>query len=229
MDDITRRQALGAFGAAGAGAVLGVRSLARSSDAEAAACVLTPEQDEGPLSVDLGLLRSDITGDRTGVPLQLRIKIVNATTCRPIRRAAVEVWHTDALGRYSHEAREGTASATWLRGVQRTDGRGMVRFTTIYPGFSQGRATHIDVKVHTRGQVSHTGQLFFPDRLSETVHRLSPYTENANRWPADGEDRVHTSEAGAGSVLRTSRLGPSLRDDGVRAAITLGVNPAASR
>ena len=62
------------------------------------------------------------------------------------------------------------ASRTFLRGIQKTDANGLAVFTTIYPGWYQGRTVHIHVKVHVGGSVVHTGQLFFPDAL--TRHRL---------------------------------------------------------
>jgi protocatechuate 3,4-dioxygenase beta subunit len=71
------------------------------SPAASAACVLTPEQTEGPYYIDKGLVRSDITEGRPGVPLQLNLTVQEASTCKPISGATVEVWHCDATGEYS--------------------------------------------------------------------------------------------------------------------------------
>jgi protocatechuate 3,4-dioxygenase beta subunit len=60
--------------------------------------VLTPEQTEGPYYLTREKLRRDITEGKPGVPLLLRLKGVNASTCRPIKGAAVDIWHADALG-----------------------------------------------------------------------------------------------------------------------------------
>ena len=57
-----------------------------------------------------------------------------------------------------------------LRGLQKTNANGIATFETIYPGFYAGRAVHIHVKVHVRGSVVHTGQLFFPAAATEAVH-----------------------------------------------------------
>ena len=61
----------------------------------------------------------------------------------------MEIWQCDAAGSYSQY---GTQTAqTYLRGIQTTDSSGQVTFTTIYPGWYAGRATHIHVDV-TRGE-----------------------------------------------------------------------------
>ena len=54
-------------------------------------------------------------------------------------------------------------TGTFMRGVQLTNANGLVRFTTVYPGWYSGRAVHIHVKVHIGGKVVHTGQFFFND------------------------------------------------------------------
>jgi protocatechuate 3,4-dioxygenase beta subunit len=65
------------------------------------ACVLNQEQEEGPFYVDREILRADITEGKVGVPLKLRVTIVDVKTCRPIPNAALDIWHCDAGGIYS--------------------------------------------------------------------------------------------------------------------------------
>jgi protocatechuate 3,4-dioxygenase beta subunit len=236
--EVTRRSALKAAFAASAGAVLlgGTRLLGTSVDeAAAAACTLSAEQEEGPFYVALHRVRSNIVGSREGVPLLLRITIVDSATCKPLAGAAVDVWQADAVGHYSDESREGTLGQTWLRGVQLTDSHGLAKFTTIYPGFYSGRAPHIHVKVHvggTRsgsrysgGHVSHNGQIFFPEALSTKVYRSSPYTQDANARTFRKSDRVYTGEHGASSVLKVTG-GVSA---GLRGTITMAVDTTARR
>src|SRR4051812_43337632 len=67
----------------------------------AVSCVLTPEQTEGPYYVAGEKLRRKITEGRPGTPLTLDLKVVNASTCKPIKGAIVDIWHCDALGTYS--------------------------------------------------------------------------------------------------------------------------------
>jgi protocatechuate 3,4-dioxygenase beta subunit len=238
--DVTRRAALKAALAAGAGAVLlgGAKVLGTSVDeaVAATACTLTPEQEEGPFYVALHRIRSNIVGGREGVPLLLRITVVDASTCKPLESAAVDVWQADAAGHYSDEAREGTFGQTWLRGVQLTDANGLARFTTIYPGFYAGRAPHIHVKVHvggthtsarySGGHVSHNGQIFFPEALSTKVYRSSPYTQDTNTRTYRKGDRIYTAQHGASSVLKIAGGSVSA---GLRGTITLAVDGSASR
>src|SRR5919201_6708553 len=67
----------------------------------AVTCVLTPEQTEGPFYIPNERVRRNITEGKRGVPLTLRVVVVDASTCRPIKGAAVDVWHCDAVGAYS--------------------------------------------------------------------------------------------------------------------------------
>ena len=62
-----------------------------------------------------------------------------------------------------------------MRGIQRTNAQGVATFKTVYPGWYQGRTVHIHVKVHVRGNVVHTGQLYFPDSVTDTAYRKAPY------------------------------------------------------
>src|SRR4051794_18823238 len=58
-------------------------------------CVLTPELTEGPYYVAGEKVRRDITEGRAGARLSLRTTVVDASSCKPIRNAAVDVWHCD--------------------------------------------------------------------------------------------------------------------------------------
>jgi protocatechuate 3,4-dioxygenase beta subunit len=109
-------------------------------------CPVTPEQTEGPFYFDPGLVRADLAEGKTGVPLTLRLQIVEAAACAPSERARVDVWHCDAAGVYSGYDRERSAGARWLRGTQFADAQGIVRFNSLYPGWYTGRAPHIHVK-----------------------------------------------------------------------------------
>jgi protocatechuate 3,4-dioxygenase beta subunit len=241
---LTRRRLLGQAGVAGAviagGGIVGIgRTLAAVSSTESAASalVLTPEQEEGPFYVALEKIRKNITLGRKGVPLKLRVKIVDSTTGKPVSGAALDIWHCDATGVYSDESSEGTVGSTWLRGVQITGADGVAEFESIYPGQYTGRDTHIHVKVHiggassgsgySGGHVSHTGQLFFSDALSDKVYRLAPYTSGTAARTDHAEDQVWTQQDGAKSLLTLTPLGSKLAD-GFLGTITLGVNPAAT-
>src|SRR4051812_16706716 len=69
--------------------------------ARADACTLLPEQELGPYYVPDELVRSDIREGKLGIPLDLRLHVLDIGTCRPIAGAAVDLWHCDADGVYS--------------------------------------------------------------------------------------------------------------------------------
>lgn len=201
-------------------------------------CVLTPEQEEGPFYIDLAQVRQNLVEDRPGVPLALAVTVVDSNTCRPIRDAAVDIWHCDALGVYSGEPSEGSEGETFLRGIQLTDGNGLAEFATIYPGQYPGRTTHIHVKVHTGGQrrdgayaggyVSHTGQLFTTDRRDAEVFVLAPYNRNTAEITARNADAIFRDQGGSSSVLDLAPAGASLARDGLTGRVTLAVDPGAT-
>lgn len=68
-------------------------------------CTLTAELEEGPYYLDDILFRSNITEDQIGIPLVLRIKVVN-TDCEPLADTFVDIWHCNGTGFYSGYTRE---------------------------------------------------------------------------------------------------------------------------
>ena len=180
-------------------------------------CVLTPEQTEGPFYIENEKVRRNITDGRRGTPLTLRATVVDASSCKPIKGAAVDIWHCDAGGVYSGFG-QGASSRTFLRGMQRTNASGLALLKTIYPGWYQGRTVHIHVKVHVGGNVVHTGQLYFPDSLTDKVFRKAPYKSRPGRTTRNSNDFVFAN-GGKNSMV-------SVRADGAGgyvASITMGV------
>ena len=216
-DLLTRRASLLRFGGLLAAVATGGWWKVRPSEgADAVACVLTPEQTEGPYYIPNERVRRNITDGHPGTPLTLRLTVVDATTCRPIKGAAVDVWHADATGVYSgFDAGAGTR--TFMRGIQRTDAKGLAVFRTVYPGWYAGRTVHIHVKVHVGGRVIHTGQLYFRDALTDAVYRKAPYSKRPNRDTRNATDNVYRS-GGRRSLLRVRRRGA-----GYTASIVMGV------
>jgi protocatechuate 3,4-dioxygenase beta subunit len=162
---------------------------------------------EGPYYLDGALVRKDITEGKAGVPLTLRLTVVDATDgCTPVKGAAVEIWHCDAWGYYSGyttanpggsapaESEEGDSAndLTYLRGYQVANANGVVKFETIFPGWYTPRTCHIHVKVHTGGEkedgtyeggkVNYTGQLFFADDIAEEIFTLEPYSKHTGSY-----------------------------------------------
>ena len=194
---------------------------------ETVSCLLTPEQTEGPYYIPGEKTRRNITEGKPGAPLALRLKVVDASTCRPLKGAAVEIWHCDAGGLYSGfvSASSGspgggsqpTDKLTFLRGSQRTDAKGDALFQTIYPGWYRGRTVHIHVKVHVGGNTVHTGQLYFPDSLTDAIYAKAPYGTRGSRDTRNTTDGIFGS-GGASSVLRLRRSGA-----GYVGTLTMGV------
>ncbi len=227
---LNRREALTAAGA-GALALYGIgcggddetattpTSTATTGDAstESASCVLTPEQTEGPYYIADSLMRRDITEDRDGTPLQLRLKVQDASSCDPVWDATVEVWHSDALGSYSGFG-AGSGERTFLRGGQKSDADGNVIFETIYPGWYQGRTPHIHVEVHAGGQEVHAGQLYFDDSISNSVYSKSPYASRGEQTTTNEDDGVY-SNGGSQSKLALTKQG-----NGYVGRLSLGVS-----
>ncbi|HTV01791.1 MAG TPA: hypothetical protein VMF13_14685 [Luteitalea sp.] len=139
-----------------------------------ATCSVSPSETVGPYPSLTDLIRSDIREDRQGTPLQLTINVVNvANGCAPLENVAVEIWQCDVAGNYSQYGSQ--TARTYLRGIQVTNAAGEATFTTLYPGWYQGRATHIHVEVARAGQSLKVTQIAFPEDVSATVHTQGVY------------------------------------------------------
>ena len=121
-------------------------------------------------------------------------------------------------GSYSSGDPEATPSddGTYLRGAQAADANGVVRFTTIYPGWYPGRTTHIHCKVHLDRRTVLTTQLYFDDNLTEEIYRkIPPYTEHTVRDTRNDTDSIYADVG----LMTTQRAA-----DGYLAAINLGLD-----
>jgi protocatechuate 3,4-dioxygenase beta subunit len=186
----------------------------------AVTCVLTPELTEGPYYVPNEPVRRNVTEGRPGMPLLLRLSVVDVSTCRAVKGAAVDIWHCDAAGVYSGIQQQNTLGQTFLRGTQRTNAKGVATLQTIYPGWYPGRTVHIHVKVHVGGNVVHTGQLFFPDALTDVVYRRAPYRSRGARDMRNSADSIFVN-GGKRSVLTLRKNG-----SGYTGSIAMGVQRA---
>ena len=190
----------------------------------------TPQQMEGPYFVDGMPNRSDIRTDpsdgsmQQGIPLDLLIHVYvvdkKSGSCTPLSGAQVDIWHANSQGVYSSVNSQGTEGKKFLRGFQVTDDNGTVRFTTVYPGWYQGRAIHIHDKVRlfngSDKVVDWTSQLYFNDSINELVHKQSPYSEHGLPDTTNEEDIIYTgpstdhlvqSNAGKHLMLNLTREG----------------------
>jgi protocatechuate 3,4-dioxygenase beta subunit len=146
---ITRRQALGAAGTAGAallvargglGQLIEAPPVAAATEKATGSVAVTPSMTEGPYWVDEMLRRFDVRGNtvsassnagavQAGVPLALTIDVLDAASGGAINGAHVDIWHANAYGLYSDESGQGagggtssssTAGQNFLRGYQVT-------------------------------------------------------------------------------------------------------------
>ncbi len=204
MNRLNRRTVLGGMGLFGVGAVtrgltgaagaLLTASPARAQSldlASATTCWLTPEKTEGPYYFDPSLIRRDITEGKTGVPLSLAIGVVDVN-CVPVPNLLVDVWHADKDGLYSGYSQPGgnTRGQTFLRGTQPTDADGIARFDTIYPGWYQGRATHIHFKVRIPDQTYVTSQFAFPEAINNAVYATPLYAGRGRNPTTNSSDGI---------------------------------------
>lgn len=226
---VTRRQVL-ASAATAAATVIGLRAGTAqtnptgSTKPNGKVCVLTPEAVEGPFYFDPKLVRTAIAEGKAGAPLTLALQVVDAGTCAALNEARVDIWHCDGLGVYSGYARQETGSAkgeTFLRGTQFTDGDGRVAFDTIYPGWYPGRTPHIHFKVILDDKDLVTGQLYFPDTVSEHVYAThSPYRERKQEPDTvNANDFIFLEQRGADTLADTEEAGGSYR-----ASLVISIN-----
>jgi protocatechuate 3,4-dioxygenase beta subunit len=260
---ITRRQALGAAGSTGAallvsrGALSALGELVAAAPAAAtnAAVAVTPTMTEGPYWIDEMLRRFDVRANtasasasagaaQAGVPLALKINVLDAAGGGAINGAHVDIWHANANGLYSDEGGQqggSTAGQNFLRGYQVTGVDagplaapvdGQVNFKTIWPGWYSGRAIHIHVRVRTYDgsavATNYTTQIFFSDADNDSVMSgAAPYNTRSPKFDPTTDE---TDNILASSSARSTNVVPVSGSivDGFAATFTIGLSGVAS-
>ena len=228
---LSRREALTVIGAAGAAISLGCGGDTPTSPSavtttttggtSAAACAVTPSETIGPYPSLTDMIRSDIREDRTGTPLSLVLTVNNTNNaCGPLAGATVDIWQCDAEGRYSQYSQGGFdgRASTFLRGMQTTDANGRVTFATVYPGWYQGRATHIHVEVLVNGRSVKVTQIGFPETVNADVYRSGVYAARGLNPTSNSGDMVF-----ADSISRETATISGSAAGGYSAAFTINV------
>ncbi|GAA5858366.1 hypothetical protein JCM8547_004666 [Rhodosporidiobolus lusitaniae] len=233
-------------------------------------CVLAPELTEGPYYHTEGHpIRQNMAEDQLGLLFLMDVGIIDVNTCEPLQDVLVDLWHANTTGHYAghpdqdpilkwegpaHEGpRKGLLSKyprtndheTFLRAAWPTNKHGVSSFTSIFPGYYTGRATHVHIRVHTEwetlpnntftsGNMIHTGQIFVPDSINMVVDKIWPYNTNpiADKWGrtrnwADSlgiYDDAH--ENGHNPEFEVLKLGGVLQQ-GLIGYITVGVDAKA--
>lgn len=184
-------------------------------------CVLAPIVTQGPYYHTYGHpIRQNMAEYQAGILYLMDFGIIDVETCEPLPNVLVDIWQANATGHYAGHgdpaphlinelpqrggARSGLLSAfprgndheTFLRAAWPTDKNGIAQFSSIFPGYYTGRATHVHVKVHTEwtplphnnsfaiGSTAYVGQLFVDDEINLQVDKVWPYSTNpiANKW-----------------------------------------------
>lgn len=240
-----RRHALRALGAAFVSAPLGA-ALGCSSDPStptsasgtsttttttgggtSAQCVESATETRGPYPDITGMAnnqafyRQDIREGRAGTPLTVTFTVVNTrNACAPVANAAVEIWQCDAEGRYSEYAQgsfDGRGQ-TFLRGLQVTNASGQCTFVTVYPGWYQGRATHIHVDVIVGGQRVKSTQMAFPEDVTAQVYAQGVYAAKGQNSTTNARDNVFSD--GTSTEMATVTGSPTA---GYAATLQIGI------
>jgi len=230
---MTRREAVGMLGAAGAALAVGCGNGTPTSPTATsgattpagtttgAACAVAPNETIGPYPSLVDLIRSDIREGRSGTPVALTLTVVNVNSgCTPVADAVVDIWQCDAEGHYSQYNQPGFngTAQTFLRGIQATDSRGQVTFTTVYPGWYAGRATHIHVEVSVNGRSVKVTQIAFPDTVNAEVYRSGVYAARGQNPTSNAGDMVFADSLS--SELATVSGSPT---GGYAATFTVGI------
>jgi protocatechuate 3,4-dioxygenase beta subunit len=206
----------------------------------------TPQQIEGPYFVDGMPNRSDIRLDtfngsiQGGIPLRLVLHVYNVEdedgdrvgSCTPLNDAKVDIWLANSQGIYSGVQDAGTGQNNFLRGYQMTDENGAVQFTTVYPGWYEGRAIHIHVKVRnfegTNETLEWTSQFYLNNSINEQVHTQPPYSSHGPVDITNEEDFIYAGPSNDGLFQTNTgqHLMLKLNEDeqGYTGTFNIGVN-----
>lgn len=174
-------------------------------------CTLAPTETEGPFptKAPASYVRSNIVDGKTGHPMTVKITIKNSnSSCAVLSGALVDIWHCDADGNYSEYGGTGMQATNYqavhfLRGRQITDANGLVTFTTIFPGWYNGRATHIHVHIYSASGTSlKITQIAFPEGTGTALVAVNGYGKGMSGYTYNKSDNVFSDDT-AGAEIAT--------------------------
>ncbi len=168
------------------------------------ACTPTARDTPGPFTTHEPdtLIRKDIRADRTGIPLDMELTILDRNNgCQPMAGVIVDVWHCDKDGLYSEYGEHRLQKTDmreehFLRGRQTTDSNGKVAFTSIFPGWYTSRSTHIHYEVKSAdGKSLMISQIAFPEGKDSAVAQVNSasdkgYTKGMSGFVVNSKDGV---------------------------------------
>jgi protocatechuate 3,4-dioxygenase beta subunit len=139
-----------------------------------------------------GVVRSDIrtsfasySGTASGIESTISLTVLDSANGNaPLAGAAVYLWHADQDGHYSLYT---VKDQNYLRGVQVTDAKGTVTFTSIYPACYDGRWPHIHYEVYSSvdditnaGNKIATSQIALPEDACNLVYATDGYSQSVS-------------------------------------------------
>lgn len=174
------------------------------NNSEVAVCSVTNSETAGPFPTHTptSLTSANIVSDRTGIPLTINITINNTNGgCGALAGAFVDIWHCDKDGYYSEYGGTGMQTVDYtavhfLRGRQVTDANGLVTFNSIFPGWYNGRATHIHVHIYNAAGTSLlVTQIAFPEGTNSATVQVNAssangYTKGMTGYTYNASDNV---------------------------------------
>lgn len=172
-------------------------------------CTSWPTETEGPFPTKnpANFQITDITDDRTGVACIIKIKIEDVNNnCAAAAGIFVDIWHCDKDGNYSQYGatnmqQNDYRNYIFLRGRQTTSSDGYVTFQSIFPGWYQGRATHIHVHIYkANGTSLKVTQIAFPEGSSSAVNLVNAatsygYTKGMNGYTYNANDNIFNDDS----------------------------------
>jgi protocatechuate 3,4-dioxygenase beta subunit len=142
----------------------------------AANCGITKSVTEGPYYVSgtQALVDGNLNYDGfSGTPIKITGRVLaGANDDAPvITNAKIEFWQADDEGSYHPNANGAATRYTdeqiALRGYVTTNELGQYTLNSIYPGYYEGRARHIHVKISADGYTSIVTQLIFQPKSGD--------------------------------------------------------------
>jgi len=214
-------------------------------------CVLTSRQVEGPVYFP-SPERRDIREDREGLPFDLEFQVVRYPDCTPVPGAVVEIWHCDAEGRYSGYPEEifrdvwetllfgikhgkmtdgemhidPTTKDRFLRGLQRTDENGWVRFTTVFPGWYEGRVPHVHAKILLGANEELNTQFYFDTDYCNRIYTTQAPYDKYGEFPVSMKDDIVLAENPTADGLLLKVEGEPAPGQALKASARIGIKTA---
>jgi hypothetical protein len=95
-----------------------------------------------------------------------------------------------------------------------------VKFTRIFPGWYQRRATHIHFRVYLALDLQATSQIAFPDNVTAAVYNTSPYAARGQNTTTALADGIFAD----GVTYQLPTTTANARTGGYDAVLTVGID-----